>query len=174
MLALIISRVLTDFPVENLSIASLRRGENISKLYLTIAEFIDQFESLCDEIIRAFMVAGADTSFYGSGEHISQFEMGVANRKLRSIARDMRELSISLRSLLEEDSVLRRRLEVISDISSEIVTVEDFIGVMLNERFYDFRGNNVDEKILSKYRTLLDDLENYRVKLREAVATQSG
>jgi hypothetical protein len=172
MLALIISRVLADFPVESLTAAGLRRGERISELYLVIAEFIDQFEALCDEIVRTFISAGADADFYGSADRITRFQLSAANRKLRRIFKDMQELNNSLHALLQEDSALRNRLEAITRISSEIIVVEDFLGVMLNERFYDFRDNRVDDSIVARYQELIEELGDYGSKLRKVVAAQ--
>jgi hypothetical protein len=128
---MIISGVLGDFPVHLLRDSELLHDRTLLNLYKAIETLIDRFQQLCDEILRVLLESNIQNHFYGSAGRVGPSRLPSANRKLRSIASDMRELSSSLDGILKRESALRTRLSELLQVCASISVAEDFLVINL-------------------------------------------
>lgn len=124
-LAMIIRSVVADFPIRGLSDESLLNGANLFDLYSAVDRFIEQFQHLCDEVID--VVKAGKPLGYGSAMRAGRDRIAGTNRRLLRIAEDMRGLSASLASILDESSNLRDRISKVSMLCTSISLIEDWL-----------------------------------------------
>jgi hypothetical protein len=183
-IALVIARILHDFPVDQLTRESLSEGHSVSDLYRAVDELIDRFQRLCDEIVEVLVEARFDKRPYGSAYGISEARLAAANRKLHKTSRDMHDIAAPLGQILSQDSVLKQRLAVIAALVAEIAVIEDFLVVGFSDvsagdtgrperrfrRKLGYMLTEADEHLVQAYQSISCDLDNYRNRLRLATA----
>jgi hypothetical protein len=145
-LGMIISQTLHDFPVSSLSDETVLQGKTLVDLYRTVETLIERYQELVDEIIQVLAESEIDRNFYGSAHRIAQARLLTANRKLLSIAGDMRELTNSVQQILAKQSALRQRLEDVAQIVTTISVAEDFLIIRLGAPSDLPKGISSDEQ----------------------------
>jgi hypothetical protein len=128
---MIISGVLADFPLPAIRDSDLLEGQSLVSLYRTVEALIERFQQMCDEILQVLLESDIAKHFYGSARNVREARLPAANRRLRSIAFDMRELAGSLDGILKRESTLRSRLNQILQVCASISVAEDFLVVNL-------------------------------------------
>lgn len=102
-------------------------------LFKTVETLIERFQALCDEIMQTLddggIRPGDHRSVYGSARTLGLNRMSAANRRLASIASDMRDLAVSIEGMLPDDSTIRRRFSTLLQICATISVAEDFLVV---------------------------------------------
>jgi hypothetical protein len=136
-LGMVISSVLRDYPASGLHAQAALSPHDLGRLYqaveLLIGRFQELFESLLDAIESAGIRRGEKGSLYGSAARLNR-SIGIEslNRKLVSIAEDMREIAKSLDQLLPEASEIRARFVELLQICASISVLEDFVVIDLH------------------------------------------
>lgn len=131
LLAMIISSVIRDYPVTQITNSEILAGRSLIDLYRTIESLIGRYEDVCDEILRVLEESEIRDHFFGSAGRISQTRLLSANRRLNSIAKDMREISSTLDALLPVSSRLRERFSALLELCVSISVAEDFLVLQL-------------------------------------------
>lgn len=122
---LILSSVLSDYPVQRLAKESLEPQKSLIDLYQLVDRLIDRFQALLDEVSRILVKYGGRDLFFPRHATLEErHEVTIANRKLLAIARDMRDISESIQELLPEKSEFAKHLYLISQICTTISEVE--------------------------------------------------
>ena len=133
--------------------------------------------------------AGADAP---AARRLGEARLRSSNRKLASIASDMRELASSLRAILPEESPMRERFGGLLQICATISVAEDFlvvefgapmgISVRAEEEApkwfppaeqiaaLDHHDSWDNSKKLNEYSRVLAQLDTYKSELREEIA----
>lgn len=131
-LAMIVSGTLNSLPVAALSNETLLAGHSLIELYRVVETLIERFQELCDEITEALVAGGiGHRSIYGSALRLGETRILKTNRKLVSIACDMRDIASSIREMLPEQSTAREKFGGILQICASISIAEDFLIVEL-------------------------------------------
>ena len=194
-LGMIIGSTLNDCPVSSLSRESVLEGRSLIDLYRAVEALIARFQDLCDEIVEALdgggIRAGEHQSVYGSAYRLGEAGLRRANRKLASIASDMREIATSIGGILPEGSALRERFSRLLQICATISVAEDFLvvefgaplGISIEkdpqERWFppadqiaglDRHDSWDNSEKLAEYSRVLTQLDAYKAELRREIA----
>ena len=198
-LGMIISSTLQKVPVQALGRESLMSGHLFIDLYHTVEALIERFEDLCDQIVEALIKgkirSGDHQSVYGSAHRLGEVRLRAANRKLASIASDMREIASEIAKILPESSLVREQLGNLLQICASISVVEDFLVVEFGAPLhlsFDTKPRthwwvpladqlvDVDEhdswdnsQKLNEYARILSELHTYKTQLRREIARMS-
>jgi hypothetical protein len=199
LLAMVISSVISDFPVSSIADEELLQGRSLLDLFKTIETLIHRFEELCDEILQVLTEAQIEDDFYGSAYRIAHSRILRANRKLLDIARSMRDISSSLDGILRGDSALHMTFNELLEICAAISVAEDFLVIDVGAppdlpqenppgKRPETRGagipdlplrdnvlspiyfDDLGEKMVSDFNQVLGELSMYRADLRRTIA----
>ena len=114
-LTMIVSGLLTSLPVASLCNVGLLEGTSLLELYRAIEILIIRYQDLCDEILAS--------------SPWDEQSVRRTNRRLATVASDMRALATSLDRLIQPDDALRRRLTDVLEVCVSISTVEDLVVI---------------------------------------------
>jgi len=196
LLAMIISGVIHDFPVADMTDAEILSNRSLLDLFRTVDSLIGRYEDVCKEIATLLDESDIQNHFYGSGYRVAPARLVSANRRLASISQDMREISSSLNTLLTKSSDLHQRLSALLQICVSISIAEDFLVLQLSApttvptqpvwqgprsgalselpiddnvlapRYFGDLG----EKMVADFTRVLGEIQRYRGELRRATA----
>lgn len=197
LLGIVISGVLSEVPVSSLHDTDLLSGKSRLDLYRAVDKLIQQYEDLCDEILKVLLESNIKDHFYGSAWRIAETTLARSNRKLLRISRDMRDISDSLDGLLKSGSEPLQRFKGLAEICALISVAEDFLIVKLGTPsvvpddgaariegwrgetpdlpVYDnihamFFGGELGGQMVNDFNRVLRELDSYRADLRKAIA----
>ncbi|MCI0426807.1 MAG: toll/interleukin-1 receptor domain-containing protein, partial [Nitrospiraceae bacterium] len=131
LLGSVVSGVLSEVPVSSLHNTDLLSGKSLLDLYRAVDKLIQQYQDLCDEILKILLESNIKDHFYGSGRQIAETTLVRSNRKLLRISRDMRDISNSLDGLLKSDSAPLQRFKGLAEICTLISVAENFLILKL-------------------------------------------
>jgi hypothetical protein len=195
-LSMIIASTLREYPVSALGREAVLAGRSLIDLYRAVEALIERFQDLCDEIVQALVAggvrAGDHQSVYGSAFKLGEAGLRRTNRKLSSIASDMREIASSLKEILPEGSRARERFGDLLQICATISVAEDFLVVEFGtpptislradeeaEHWFPPAGQLAsldrhdswdNSKKLDEYTNVLSQLDIYKGQLRREIA----
>ncbi len=200
-IAMIISKVISDFPVYRISDEQLFQEASLLDLYKTIKVLIERYQKLCDEILQVLLEVKIQDSFYGSAWLLTdESHLPQVNRKLLSIATDIRDISKSLDGILNQNTALYKRFKDFIEICPTIGVLEDFLVIQLDTRLDSSRETSIDqalwgvktdvvsgqpisdnvhtpefegnlgEQMVHDFHYILAELDDYKVQLEQSIA----
>ena len=198
LLAMIISGVIHDFPVADMTDAEILSNRSLLDLYRTVDSLIGRYEDVCKEIATLLDESDIQNHFYGSGYRVAPARLVSANRRLATISQDMREISSSLGTLLTKSSELHQRLSALLQLCISISVAENFLVLKLSApttvptpaESMRFRGprsgvlselpvddnvltcydGDLGQKMVADFTRVLGEIQHYRGELRRAIA----
>jgi hypothetical protein len=176
LLAMIIAKFIHDFPVTEITDNELLQGRSLLQLYKTIDTIVQHYEELCNEILQAIIDYESEVRPYG------YVEISSRNRRLLSIATDMRDISQSLDSLLRRNSDIYLKFKELSEVCATISSLDGILYIRLSapvhltddyldsyfhdEEFSDFPLSREIQDI----NRILAELNVYKNNLRKTIA----
>lgn len=127
LLAMILSKFIAGFPVLSIRDNEIVEGRSLLDVYKVVEALVGRFEELCDQILDVLGLADIENNFYGSAGVAREGVLLRANRRMLSVASDMRGIARSLGGILKGSSIHRAQLEDVLRVVATISVLEDFV-----------------------------------------------
>lgn len=147
LIVMIIASVLHDFPADSLAAKRIVEGKHMGELYRVITGFIEQFESLVNEVMKTIQAMMVRRNVYDGVDRAARYkeewvvvnktasnirqmeiiDLTASNRRLSEIQANIKSLASSLEQIKDCDPKLKIRFGKISEMCVEIYEIENII-----------------------------------------------